>query len=145
MSDDTNEIKAGDNAPGLLTLLESVDNGEPLRTAEEMLREIVAESHIRGGKGELSLTFKLETSISRGTPKTEVRIEVKGKAPKVPAGASTFFATADGGLQRDDPAQLELQEGMGKNVVKLPHARRGAKAAAKAPAKEPAAAAAANQ
>jgi hypothetical protein len=119
--------------PALLTLLETVDGGAPLREAEEMLRDIVAESHERGGKGELTLKVKLATTIARGTPKVEVRLEVNGKAPKVPAGVSTFFATADGVLRRDDPAQLELQADMGKNIVRISGGRRGAKAAPQKP------------
>jgi len=96
-----------------------------------ILREIVAESAQRGGKGELTLRLKLVTTIPRGSPKVEARLEVSGKAPKMTAGVCTFFATPDGMLRRDDPSQLPLP-GIGDNVVRITTARRSPKAAPKA-------------
>ena len=67
------------------------------------------------GKGG-SVTLKLGFSCVNGDPsKVIVTDTITSKKPEPPAEGSLFFTTDDGGLQRDDPAQMDMFKEPGKD------------------------------
>lgn len=99
-----------------VNLIMEMRNGRVAQDLNNKFNEVLTGVLESGGKGELSVTFKLEPSrMGMGGVVLEVETEhkTKIKRPEVKIGSSVFFVGTDGNLTRDDPAQeamFELQQ-----------------------------------
>lgn len=92
-------------------VLASMRNGEVMRDLSEKFNEVLTGVLDTGGKGELTVTFKIEPAkLGMGGIVLEVSTEhkTKIKRPELQVGASTFFVGRDGRLTREDPHQTEM-------------------------------------
>lgn len=71
----------------------------------EIQRAVVA----TGRPGEVRLTLKMRPPKKGGLAYVTIEDDVQVKLPRQDRGDTVFFPTADGGLSRQDPAQLEMK------------------------------------
>ena len=94
-----------------MEVLASMRNGEVMRDLSQKFNEVLTGVLDTGGKGELTVTFKIEPSkLGMGGIVLEVSAEhkTKIKRPELEVGASTFFVGRDGRLTREDPRQTDM-------------------------------------
>lgn len=85
--------------------VDTLRHGELSDELNEKLRELVLKCQDTDKAGSITLTLTLKPTKSGAL---EVIDEVKVKEPKADKGATLMFPTVEGHLQRNDPAQGEL-------------------------------------
>lgn len=81
------------------------------RTHDELtsaLAEVLSAVRAAGKPGEVILRLKLRPPKKGGLAYVTIEDDVTVKVPKQDRGDTVFFPTADGGLSRQDPSQLDL-------------------------------------
>lgn len=87
-------------------VVNNMRNGGLQAELSEQLNECVLMSQQTGNKSTLTLTIEIKPNGSTG--QYHLKDTVKSKLPELSKGASIFFGTPDGNLQRDDPNQRSL-------------------------------------
>lgn len=86
----------------LAELLQSLASGRTMQSAADAMREIVAAVQETGKTGELTIKLKFSKNSENSVT---VKDDIKVKVPEMARGASVFYVTADGRMQRNDPEQ----------------------------------------
>lgn len=86
-------------------VLGELENGQALRDLTRLQYEVVRAVLDTVKKGSLTITIEY-TPTGRGSVETDVKITAK--APEHGRPSTTFFATPEGTLMRDDPKQPKL-------------------------------------
>lgn len=87
-------------------VVNNMRNGGLQAELSEHLNECVLMSQQTGNKSTLTLTIEIKPNGSTG--QYHLKDNIKTKLPELSKGASIFFGTPDGNLQRDDPNQRSL-------------------------------------
>lgn len=95
--------------PGTLfaRAVDEVAYGQLSADLSEELANVVKAVKRTGGKGSLTLTLTVKPR-GRDSGQVELSGEVKPKIPQAPVAPSMLFATDEGDLVRDNPAQATL-------------------------------------
>ena len=86
------------------------DGGQVIETADQQLREVIAQVQRTGKKGTVGVTLNITANGELGL---KVSAKVSAKAPEVDFGESFYFADRQGDLSRTSPdftEQLELEK-----------------------------------
>lgn len=89
----------------IITVLTEQRNGEAMQEASEKLRDCINAVDATGK--DATLTIKFTFSPSRASA-IIVSDDIKTKLPEPEKANSIFFPNEDGGLQRNDPHQKEM-------------------------------------
>lgn len=96
----------GEGNSHFLMALGRHDEGSVVETADEALREVVAQVMRTGKKGSVTLTMEVEPNGQKGL---EVSCKLSAKAPQLAFGKSFYFTNNNGDLTRTPPRGEEAQ------------------------------------
>lgn len=88
-------------------LIASFRGGVLAQNADEEMRKVMELIAERGGSGELTVKLTIKKNKAG---QMEITPKISSKTPDLPLGAGFYFADDDGGLFRNDPAQMDIEE-----------------------------------
>jgi len=91
-----------------MQVLAQIHNGLTLTELAEAQRLAVEAVKRTGKKAEIKLVIVIEPDGKGEVTSVETKAKVDGKLPRKNLRPTTFFGTAENGLQRTDPNQPEL-------------------------------------
>lgn len=94
------------NATSFGNTLAEIRKGDALSELSEQLQQLVAKVRLTGLKGKLTLTITAD--LSRNGKTLDISDDIVLKLPKTPTPVTTFFATEENVLVRDNPDQREM-------------------------------------
>ena len=98
----------------VVEVLEKIDDGGTLEELKTTLHDVVKQVRERGGKGSVTLKLIVE---KKGRNRLDITDTIACSIPRRPSEPSTFFATDDGRLTRDNPEQYRLIEDPDANLA----------------------------
>jgi hypothetical protein len=92
--------------------LAEIRGGKAAINCNRKFGELVAAIQETGGKGKIVVELTVTPARLEGGRVTEITVDpiCKITRPEPKVGSSSFFITDDGGLSRDDPAQIAMFE-----------------------------------